>query len=342
MKRLSPERLEAILERAAALRIVVVGDVMLDVYISGAVTRISPEAPVPVVAVTEERVALGGAANVAANVAALGARCDLIGGIGADDAGARIRGALPACGGAEIRACLVETGDRPTSVKTRVMARHQQVVRFDRERDDAYPDAAADALRARIAERIRGADALVLEDYNKGALTPEVVRAALHAAAEEEIPSVVDPKFRGFFGFAGATVFKPNTLELAAAFGAPARAWDDEWLEEARRRLRCRHLLVTLGEEGMVLRSVDAPSLRIPTAAREVYDVSGAGDTVTACLAVALAAGAEMAEAAIFANVAAGVEVGKPGVDVVTPGELRAAFGGGTEAGINTNREAIF
>ena len=323
MDRLSPERLEEILERARGVRVAVVGDVMLDVYLEGSVTRISPEAPVPVVQVTEERVALGGAANVAANVAALGAECDLLGSLGADTAGERVRAALAALDGGAVRARMVERPDRPTTTKTRVMARKHQVVRFDRERDDDLPDDCAGELCALVRESVAGADALVLEDYNKGVLVPSVIRTALRAAEEAGIPSVVDPKFRHFWDYAGATVFKPNALELSAAMGTAIRPADDAWLEEARRRLGCRNLLVTLGEEGMVLRCETGESLRVPTVAQEVYDVSGAGDTVTAFLAVALAAGATVPEAAVLANFAAGIEVGKPGVAVVTPEELR-------------------
>jgi D-beta-D-heptose 7-phosphate kinase/D-beta-D-heptose 1-phosphate adenosyltransferase len=323
MDRLTRERLDEILERARSLRIAVVGDLMLDIYLVGAVSRISPEAPVPVVHVAEERVALGGAANVAANVAALGAACDLVGCIGTDDAGARIRRALAALNGGRVEARLVERDDRPTTTKTRVVARHQQVVRFDREHDEEVGGECAGELCARVREAVAAADALVLEDYNKGVLVPSVIRAALDAAAEAGIPSVVDPKFRNFFAFGGATVFKPNAVELGTALQGPVRPADDEWLEHARVTVGARHLLLTLGEDGMALRSEGEPTFRIPTVAREVYDVSGAGDTVTAFLAVALAAGATMEEAAVLANVAAGIEVGKPGVAVVTPDELR-------------------
>jgi D-beta-D-heptose 7-phosphate kinase/D-beta-D-heptose 1-phosphate adenosyltransferase len=153
-----------------------------------------------------------------------------------------------------------------------------------------------------------------------------VIRTALDHASREGMPSVVDPKFRNFFHYQGATVFKPNALELGAVLGTPAAYADDGWLEEARLRIGCEHLLVTLGEDGMVLRSYAGATLRVPTLAREVYDVSGAGDTVTACLAVALAAGASVEEAAVVANVAAGIEVRKPGVATVAPAELRDAL----------------
>ncbi|HZG43698.1 MAG TPA: PfkB family carbohydrate kinase [Longimicrobium sp.] len=324
MERLTRARLEEILERCRGLRVAVVGDLMLDVYLVGAVSRISPEAPVPVVQVSEERLALGGAANVAANVVALGADCALVGTVGADAAGLQVRAALAELHGGRVRPLLVEHAGRPTTTKTRVVARHQQVVRFDRERDDEVGgDCAAELARA-VREAVAGCDALVLEDYNKGVLVPSVIRAALDAAAQAGIPSVVDPKFRNFFEFGGATVFKPNAVELSAALGQPLNADDDAWLEDARRRVGARHLLLTLGEHGMALRSGEGETLRIPTVARQVYDVSGAGDTVTAFIAVGLAAGATIEEAAVLANLAAGIEVGKDGVAVVTPDELRA------------------
>jgi D-glycero-beta-D-manno-heptose-7-phosphate kinase len=328
MDRLTRERLDEILEQAAGLRIAVVGDLMLDVYLVGTVSRISPEAPVPVVHVSEERTALGGAANVAANVAALGAACDLVGVIGTDGAGLTVRRSLQALDGGRVRPCLVEQDDRPTTTKTRVVARHQQVVRFDHEREDDLSPEAAEAVAQQVRRAVAEADALVLEDYNKGVLVPAVIRAALDAAARAGIPTVVDPKFRNFFAYGGATVFKPNAVELGTAMGGHLQAGDDEWLEHARQTVGAQHLLLTLGEDGMAVRSEGRLSFRIPTVAREVYDVSGAGDTVTACLAVALAAGADIEEAAVFANLAAGIEVGKPGVAVVTPEELRSAFRG--------------
>jgi len=324
MDRLTRARLEGLLERAPGLRVAVVGDLMLDVYLIGSVSRISPEAPVPVVHVAEERIALGGAANVAANVVALGAACDVVGYVGSDAAGGQIRAALAGLDGGAVHPRLVERADRPTTTKTRVVARHQQVVRFDRERDDDLPADCVEELVRHVREAVAGADALVLEDYNKGVLVPAVIRAALDAARDAGIPSVVDPKFRNFFAYGGATVFKPNAVELGTAMGTALRAGDDEWLEHARVTAGATHLLLTLGEDGMALRSEGGGSLRIPTVAREVYDVSGAGDTVTAFLAVALAAGATIEEAAILANLAAGIEVGKPGVAVVEPDELRA------------------
>jgi D-beta-D-heptose 7-phosphate kinase/D-beta-D-heptose 1-phosphate adenosyltransferase len=318
----STDRLEELLARAATVRVAVVGDVMLDIYLTGSASRISPEAPVPVVHVTEERVALGGAANVAANVLALGAECEIVGCIGADAAGRQLHAALEAQGSGTVVPRLLERAERPTTTKTRVMARHQQVVRFDREDAGELPDDAIAELAAAARQAVAAADVLILEDYNKGVLSPVVIRAALDTAAEVGIPSVIDPKFRNFFAYGGATVFKPNALELSTAFGGAIDLRDDDALAEVRRRLDCEHLLLTLGEDGMALHSGGSTSLRIPALAREVYDVSGAGDTVIAYTATMLAAGADIEEAAMLANAAAAIEVGKPGVAPVLPGEL--------------------
>lgn len=321
MHRLSLERLETLIDGARATRVLVVGDVMLDVYLTGTVDRISPEAPVPVVHVREESSAVGGAANVAANVRALGAACGVVGCVGDDAHGRLLREELEELG-IDVSG-LVADGRRPTTVKTRVLAKRQQVVRYDREREaDLDGDAAADLVDA--VERLApDADVVVMEDYNKGVLVRGVIDAALSAAREHGLPSVVDPKRRRFFDFAGVTVFKPNAKELEEALHARLRPDDPEWIEATRERLGCEHLLVTLGEEGMVLGSGNGSYVRVPTAARSVYDVSGAGDTVVATVAVALATGADIEEAAVLANHAAGVEVGKAGVATVSPDELR-------------------
>jgi rfaE bifunctional protein kinase chain/domain len=325
MTTLELDRLDEILGRASGVRVAVIGDLMLDVYLSGSVSRISPEAPVPVVHVQEERTALGGAANVAANVLRLGATCHVVGFVGQDKAGDQVRTSIESLEGGAVQARLVSSADRPTTTKTRVMARKQQVVRFDREVDSDLSDDVAVELCGMIREVIAQSDVLVLEDYNKGVLTPAVIRCAIETAQAAGIPVVVDPKFRHIFEYRGATVFKPNSLELRAALGTPVRADDDDWLEEARRRFGCEHLLVTLGEDGMALRSADGTTHRVPAVAREVFDVSGAGDTVTACVAVGLAAGATVRESAVIANFAAAIEVAKPGVATVRPDELRGA-----------------
>ncbi|HZF66470.1 MAG TPA: D-glycero-beta-D-manno-heptose-7-phosphate kinase [Gemmatirosa sp.] len=317
-------RLEALLAAAPAQRVVVVGDAMLDVYLRGDVERISPEAPVPVVRVRERRDALGGAANVAQNVAALGAGCALVAAVGRDVAGERLRAMLAAIG-ADPDALVAL--DRPTTTKTRVVARAQQVVRIDEEDDDDLDDAAADRVLAAVRTALADATALVLEDYNKGVLRPAVIERAIALAREAGVPIVVDPKFRNFFAYRGATVFKPNRRELEAALGAAVDLAHPEALPATLERLGVEHLLLTLGEHGMALLSGDgAPPFRVPTTAREVYDVVGAGDTVTAYLAVMLGAGASPREAATIANLAAGVQVGKLGAQSVAPAEVLEAY----------------
>ncbi|MGQ0563377.1 MAG: D-glycero-beta-D-manno-heptose-7-phosphate kinase [Gemmatimonadota bacterium] len=321
MDRLTLDRLEQLLELARSVRVLVIGDIMLDVYLRGGASRISPEAPVPVVRVTDQDLALGGAANVATNVVALGAACSVIGCVGADAAGRELVAELQGHG---IDASgLTAIDGRATTVKTRVMVRHQQVARYDRESDDELSESDSQRLVSALRARVAQADAVVLEDYNKGVLVPAVIRAAIDEARAADKPVVVDPKFRHFFQYHGATVFKPNLLELTAAMRGTAHPEEAAWLRHTRDELGCHNLLVTLGEDGMALYTRDDEFVRVPTVARSVYDVSGAGDTVTAVIAVALAAGADMIEAAVLANHAAGIEVGKAGVATVTPDELR-------------------
>lgn len=317
---LAPARAEAILDAMGRVRALVVGDLMLDEYVRGTVDRISPEAPVPVVRVEEESWAVGGAANVAANVAALGAVCDVVGVVGDDAGGARLTEALERLG-ARVGG-VIATTHRPTTVKTRVLARSQQVVRFDRETADDVDDELAGALVSAIRREAPACQVLVMEDYNKGVLTGPVIAAALEAGRTLGIPSVVDPKRLRFFDYRGATVFKPNAKELADALGEHLAPDHAGWMQETRRRLVCDTLLLTLGERGVALAARDGRYLRIPAVARSVYDVSGAGDTVVAVTAVALAAGADEMEAAILANHAAAIEVQKAGVATVSPREI--------------------
>ena len=322
MNRLGVDRIAELLEMARDVRVLVVGDVMLDRYISGRVARISPEAPVPVVHVEEDSSAVGGAANVAANVVALGAGCAVVGCAGDDEAGRELRGELAELG-VDLDG-LVAAPQRPTTVKTRVMARHQQVVRVDREQVGDIDEETADRL-AEAARRLSSAcSAVVIQDYNKGVLVPSVVTAVVTAAAESDIPSVVDPKRQRFFEYPGVTVFKPNAKELEDALGEALRPDDGTWMEAVRERLACHHLLLTLGEQGMALHSEGAETVLLPTSAHSVYDVSGAGDTVTAVLAVCLAAGGTALESAILANHAAALEVAKAGVATVIPSEILA------------------
>jgi D-glycero-beta-D-manno-heptose-7-phosphate kinase len=317
------DRLETLLDAASRTRVVAVGDAMLDEYLVGDVDRISPEAPVPVVRIRERRYALGGAANVAQNIAAAGAECVLITAIGEDASGRQLEDMLAAIG-------VPSTGllrvSRPTTRKTRVLARSQQLVRIDDEDDDDLPAGDAERIIAAIEDAIQEADALVLEDYNKGVLVPAVITRAIEVARGREIPIVVDPKYRHFFAYRGATIFKPNRRELDSALGAEVDVEHPEAIPAAIKRLAVEHLLLTLGERGMLLASRDGTLLSVPTVAREVYDVVGAGDTVTAYLATILGAGGSAAEAAVIANFAAGVEVGKLGAATVSPEEVLDAY----------------
>ena len=316
-------RLVELLEQARACHVLVIGDAMLDVYLRGDVERISPEAPVPVVRVRDQRAALGGAANVAQNVVAAGAGGTLVATMGRDVAGAALREMLVRLGIAD--SALISV-DRPTTRKTRLVARAQQVVRFDEEDDSELDAATIDDVLAQIDRAMERADAVVLEDYNKGLLATRVITGAIERARARKVPIVVDPKYRNFFAYRGATMFKPNRRELESALGAAVDLDDEPSLPQAFEKLGVEHLLLTLGERGMVLMSAKGETRRIPTTAREVYDVVGAGDTVTAYLAVMLAAKATAYEAAVVANYAAGVEVGKLGAATVSPEEIIAAF----------------
>jgi rfaE bifunctional protein kinase chain/domain len=273
------DRLVQLLDRARGKRVCVVGDAMLDVYLTGDVDRVSPEAPVPVVRVRERKHALGGAANVAQNVVAMGASCDLVAVVGRDRAGDILQGMLAQVSG---RATSIVTVARCTTQKTRIVGRSQQLVRVDEEEDGDLegPDMASviDAVRRAVAD----ADALVLQDYNKGVLVPPVIEAAIGAATARRLPIVVDPKFKNFYAYRGATIFKPNRRELEAALGAAVDVDHPEALPRTLHRLGVEHILLTLGHRGMALFSADGEIARVPTVAREVYDVVGAGDTVTA------------------------------------------------------------
>ena len=321
---LTRERLQTLLAKMAAQHIVVLGDAMLDVYLAGDVDRISPEAPVPVVSVRQRREALGGAANVAANVAAIGAEARLVAVIGPDARGESLRHEMGQHQLAD--GWLLMVTDRPTTSKTRVVARGQQVVRIDEEVEEPLLDDDAAKLLAALERAMVDADTLLIEDYNKGTLTPPVIERAMALARRRGVPVVVDPKFRHFFAFRGATVFKPNRRELEQAMGAALDLAHPDALPAILDRLGVDNLLLTLGHEGMVLVTKDQQMTQIPTMARDVYDVSGAGDTVTAWVGAALAAGASMREAAQLATYAAGIEVGKAGVATVSPAEMLAGY----------------
>ena len=325
------ERLVELFDRVKGKRILVIGDAMLDVYLTGDVERISPEAPVPVVRVRERKNALGGAANVAQNVVAVGADCELVAAVGRDGGGETLR--LLAQSMHVDAGSLIQV-DRPTTMKTRIVARSQQLVRVDEEDDHDLAAADVAQLKEAIAKSIGRCDAVILEDYDKGVLSADVIRFVVELATQKGVPIVVDPKYRRFFDYSGATIFKPNVRELEAALGAGMDLNDPSALPSMVKRLGVQYLLLTLGERGMALYSSEGEIARVPTHAREVYDVVGAGDTVTAYLASMLAAGATVSEAAIVANIAAGIEVGKLGAATVSAAELLtfAAEHSGTDA----------
>jgi D-beta-D-heptose 7-phosphate kinase/D-beta-D-heptose 1-phosphate adenosyltransferase len=305
----------------AGKTVLVLGDVMLDRFIYGAVDRISPEAPVPVMAVEKETAMLGGAGNVARNVAALGAKAVLIGLVGQDEAGAALREMIDAEPGLEAE---LVTDTRRTTEKVRYISGSHQMLRVDRE-DRSAGDTAT--LLAAFTARLVSADVVVLSDYAKGVLTADVVRGAIDAARAAGKPVIVDPKSRDFARYDGATLIKPNRKEAAEATGVIDNS--DEASEDAGAAILAmapglEAALITRGGAGMTLSVRGQPHLHLPATAIEVFDVSGAGDTVAATLALSVAAGASLADAAHLANLAGGLVVAKLGTDVVTAAELTA------------------
>jgi len=317
-------RAAALIQRFRRVRLLVVGDLMLDEFIWGRVHRISPEAPVPVVEVTRESIHLGGAANVAHNIRALGGRATVCGVVGTDRAGHRVTAELKRIGAGT--AGVMKSRSAVTIRKTRIIAHSQHVVRFDREpADHGHP---ASARLASFLERhLSEFDAVVLSDYGKGVVTKELVDL-LHAMRKRRsFRLIVDPKKPNFGNYAGMTLATPNVSEAADAAGVDIR--DDASLRDAGRTLAAhwdaQAILVTRGEHGMTLIPRQGSVRHFPTAARHVFDVTGAGDTVVATCALALAAGATFDEAAFLANHAAGVVVGKVGTATPDAAELRKA-----------------
>jgi D-beta-D-heptose 7-phosphate kinase/D-beta-D-heptose 1-phosphate adenosyltransferase len=321
-----PSSAVALLDGFHAARVVVLGDVMLDRFVYGTVERISPEAPIPVVSVERLTDMPGGAANVTRNIAALGARATLIGVVGEDPAAQDLRTQLRFS--PTIEAQLLTDPSRPTSLKTRYVADGQQVMRADRESRAPLSAEVAARLLEVFGRALEEAEVVVLSDYAKGVLSDSVTRAAIDLARRAGKIVIVDPKSRNFGRYRGATLLTPNRLELQQAWGHDCHS-DEEAVAGARHFLDqqiCDYLIVTRGKEGMSVMGPNGLAVHLPTAARQVYDVSGAGDTVVAALALGLAAGAEMVEAASLANVAAGIVVGKRGTATVTTGEVIAAL----------------
>jgi rfaE bifunctional protein kinase chain/domain len=309
-------------------RVIVLGDIMLDEYVHGDVSRISPEAPVPVLEIRERVFLPGGAANAAANVASLGGVPVIIGVVGEDEARTTLT-ALLLARGVEAHG-LVRMSDRPTTMKTRIVARGQQVVRLDHEAKLPLSADAEDRLVATIEQEMKRAGACLVSDYGKGVVSERVVQAAIAAAKRARCPIIVDPKARSFAMYRGATVVTPNTHELELAAGRPARGDADVVAAAAQiiPLLDGGALLVTRGALGMSLFAPGVPALHLPTTAQAVYDVVGAGDTVVSALALGLAVGAPAALAVDLANRAAGIAVSKPGTATVSQAELSAALSG--------------
>jgi rfaE bifunctional protein kinase chain/domain len=320
--RLELRRLEKLLDGFRQVRLLVVGDVVLDEYLWGDVERVSPEAPVPVVHVRRESMVLGGAGNVVRNAVALGAACDFCAAIGDDRAGDRVLELLAELGvdGGGI----VRVPDRPTTRKTRVVARSQQIVRFDRETSEAVGARTARGVLGAVAAALPRAHGVVLEDYGKGLLAPGLLRAAMRRFEAAGVPVSVDPK-ADLAAYRGASLVKPNLREMEALAGARIQTRDDlaRAAERLRRRLGGAALAVTRGAAGMTLFGDDAPGVEVPTSPREVFDVQGAGDTAIAVLTLALRAGGSLVEAAVLANAAAGVVVAKIGTATASPDEIR-------------------
>lgn len=312
--------------KLAGGRVLVVGDVMADHYVWGKVERISPEAPIPVVHVSREEVKPGGAANVACNIAALGGKVALAGIVGADSMAASL-GRLLGAQGIDASG-LVEDPERPTIQKTRVIAHSQQVVRVDRELQEPLSEASARAFLKSCLAQVERCDAVLFSDYAKGALGPELASAVTRRARELGKVVAADPKPANMGWFGGASIVTPNQGEASAASGVRIRS--DADAEQAAKvlleRLGSDAVLVTRGEHGMTLLQAQGGVTHIPTRAREVFDVTGAGDTVIATLTLALAAGMPVAEACFLANAAAGIVVAEIGVAVVTPDQLIGAL----------------
>jgi D-glycero-beta-D-manno-heptose-7-phosphate kinase len=305
-------------------RVLVVGDLMLDEFIWGEVSRISPEAPVPVVWVKKESFMPGGASNVANNLRCLGAEVHLVGVVGDDKNGAILKGELDQKG--ICTTGVVTDESRPTILKTRVVAHHQQVVRIDKELKDPLKEAVSARMIDYIESVIKDVDAVIIEDYAKGVITPSLLKKIVPLARRNNKIISVDPKEEHFSYYKGVSVITPNNHEAARAAGFNID--DDVTLRKAGQRLlqklNCKIVLITLGENGMAVFQNNKPMEHIPTVAQEVFDVSGAGDTVIASYTLSLASGADPITSAHISNCAAGIVVGKVGIAVVSPDELLA------------------
>ncbi|HEX7766223.1 MAG TPA: D-glycero-beta-D-manno-heptose-7-phosphate kinase [Nitrospira sp.] len=325
----SQKALRQYLQRFPQASLLVIGDLILDHYVMGRVSRISPEAPVPVVHVESETLRLGGAANVFNNILALGGKADLCGVIGADESGRLLLKELGKSRSG--RGGVIIDHDRPTTRKSRVIAHNQQIVRYDMEGRQELKGTLQKRLLRYVESRIRELSCIVVSDYAKGVVSAALMSELTRMAALRKIPIIVDPKVEHFSYYKGVTVMTPNHLEATQAAGLHGD--DDQTINQAgaviRQRLGCQSVLITRGEKGMSLYEGEGTSWHLPTQARQVYDVTGAGDTVIGTLALALATGANMREAATLANHAAGIVVGMVGTATVSPKQLLEAVGNG-------------
>lgn len=322
MKTQSYTRLKSIISEYKNKKILVIGDLILDEFIWGKVSRISPEAPVPVVWVDNESFMPGGAANVANNISSLGAKVYLVGVVGNDDRAAILRGELEHKG---INTDGITTDvTRPTTLKTRVIAHQQQVVRIDKERIDYIKDRIVNKIVNYVKKSIDEIDAILIEDYGKGLISPKLLKPIVDLAKKYKKTISVDPKEEHFSFYRGVTVITPNYQEASKAVGF--KISDKASLKKAGQillnKFKVKIVVITLGEKGMAVFEEGRPPKRIPTMAQEVYDVSGAGDTVISSFTLSLASGATPIQAAHIANCAAGIVVGKVGISVVNEDEL--------------------
>lgn len=323
-------------DRLQKAHVLCVGDVMLDRFVYGAVDRISPEAPIPVFLVEREKEMLGGAGNVVANIASLGGRATLLAVTGIDTAGDTIAKLLAEQG---ITAALVQESGRQTILKTRFVGAGQQMLRVDRERAAPLAATTEAQLMEKAASLIPRAGAVILSDYGKGVLGDKVIQGIIALAQKNGVPVIVDPKGADFSKYAGASIVTPNRKELETATRLKA-ATDTEVVKAAQKVIETCDIgavLATRSKDGMSLVEKNTPApLHIPSVVREVYDVSGAGDTVIACFATAMAAGVSLRNAAFLANIAAGIAVGKAGTATVRPDEMTAAI----DTAANVNKTA--
>lgn len=319
MVSISKKRIEELFNGFQNKRIAVIGDLMIDRYFWGNVERISPEAPVPIIEVTEESNRLGGAANVANNIASLGGVPIIVGVVGNDE-GAKVLKRLveergfPTCG-------IVEDASRPTTIKSRVIAHDHHIVRIDQEVKADICDATQKKILEALDDHFNDIDGIILEDYNKGVLTKQLVSDIIEQARRASKIVTVDPKYNNFFEYHNVTVFKPNKKEAEEALGKRLASMDDykAAAEEILRKLNAENVLLTLGDMGMLLYEQSGASAHVATTARKVADVSGAGDTVISTLTMALLAGGTIREAAALANIAGGIVCGEVGVVPIDP-----------------------